>query len=251
MTKENWRRCSPTPSRISRPAFQPDRNQEANRESDAAATPPHMEGQYASSYRWGSKVRAGFDSMRMPSPSEFSPRQATIRRDDPLHFEAAGGVAAQSNALVASEAGGPAQERAHSDQTAAARRLPRRFWKVRGVEAGGRSMNPVVKADAGVEQVVPFLSVSSMERSLRYYLDGLGFTMKNEWVVEERCAGAGWARWRRDHAAGRNAGGQVGRGYVTVFRLCGCVGVLPLRPRARDRGIRAASRKRDVGHRSD
>jgi len=37
-----------------------------------------------------------------------------------------------------------------------------------------------------VKQVVPFLCVSSMERSLRYYLDGLGFTLKNKWVVDER-----------------------------------------------------------------
>jgi hypothetical protein len=32
-----------------------------------------------------------------------------------------------------------------------------------------------------VKQVVPFLHVSSIERSVRYYIDGLGFTMKNKW----------------------------------------------------------------------
>jgi lactoylglutathione lyase len=35
-----------------------------------------------------------------------------------------------------------------------------------------------------VKQVVPSLLVMDMERSLRYYLDGLGFVMKNKWVVE-------------------------------------------------------------------
>jgi catechol 2,3-dioxygenase-like lactoylglutathione lyase family enzyme len=40
-----------------------------------------------------------------------------------------------------------------------------------------------------VTEVVPFLRVSSMERSLRYYVDGLGFTMKNKWVVD------GSVRW--------------------------------------------------------
>jgi lactoylglutathione lyase len=37
-----------------------------------------------------------------------------------------------------------------------------------------------------VKEVVPFLRVSSMERSLHFYVDGLGFTMKNKWVVDER-----------------------------------------------------------------
>src|SRR5271165_3670930 len=35
-----------------------------------------------------------------------------------------------------------------------------------------------------VKQVVPLLHVSSMEQSVRYYTDGLGFTMKHEWVVD-------------------------------------------------------------------
>ena len=33
-----------------------------------------------------------------------------------------------------------------------------------------------------VRQVVPFLRVSDMERSLRFYLDGLGFTKKLQWI---------------------------------------------------------------------
>ena len=37
-----------------------------------------------------------------------------------------------------------------------------------------------------VTQVVPFFLVSSMERSLLYYVDGLGFTMKNKWIVDEK-----------------------------------------------------------------
>jgi len=35
-----------------------------------------------------------------------------------------------------------------------------------------------------VKQVVPFFSVSSMERSFAYYVDGLGFSMKYQWVVD-------------------------------------------------------------------
>jgi hypothetical protein len=40
-----------------------------------------------------------------------------------------------------------------------------------------------------VRQAVPFLGVASMERSLAYYLEGLGFAMKNRWEVN------GKVRW--------------------------------------------------------
>jgi catechol 2,3-dioxygenase-like lactoylglutathione lyase family enzyme len=40
-------------------------------------------------------------------------------------------------------------------------------------------MSPV-----GVEQVVPLLMVQSMEASLRFYVDGLGFTMTHKWMDE-------------------------------------------------------------------
>jgi len=40
-----------------------------------------------------------------------------------------------------------------------------------------------------VKEVVPLLRVQNIERSLRYYVDGLGFEMKNKWVVD------GKVRW--------------------------------------------------------
>jgi lactoylglutathione lyase len=40
-----------------------------------------------------------------------------------------------------------------------------------------------------VKQVVPFFNVSDMERSLRFYIDGLGFTMKHKWTPD------GTIRW--------------------------------------------------------
>jgi len=39
---------------------------------------------------------------------------------------------------------------------------------------------------ANVEKAVPFFGVTNMETSLRYYIDGLGFDMKNQWVVDGR-----------------------------------------------------------------
>jgi lactoylglutathione lyase len=42
--------------------------------------------------------------------------------------------------------------------------------------AGGTSVN--------VKQAVPFFGVTSMESSLRFYVDGLGFRMKNCWIPD-------------------------------------------------------------------
>ena len=41
-------------------------------------------------------------------------------------------------------------------------------------------------SNGNVKQVVPFLRVSDMERSVRFYVEGLGVTMRNRWVVEEK-----------------------------------------------------------------
>ena len=47
-------------------------------------------------------------------------------------------------------------------------------------------MEPHAVTTANLKQVVPFLGVTDMERSLRFYVDGLGFTLKNKWEPEGR-----------------------------------------------------------------
>jgi lactoylglutathione lyase len=44
-----------------------------------------------------------------------------------------------------------------------------------------------------VKQAVPFFGVTNMESSLRFYVDGLGFRMKNYWIPDRD----------EDHADGR------------------------------------------------
>ena len=44
--------------------------------------------------------------------------------------------------------------------------------------------NETQKTGANVKQAVPFLRVSNMERSLAYYIDGLGFEMTHKWIDE-------------------------------------------------------------------
>jgi hypothetical protein len=41
-------------------------------------------------------------------------------------------------------------------------------------------------SEVGVRQVVPLLMVKSMDSSLGYYVDGLGFRMTNNWIVQGR-----------------------------------------------------------------
>lgn len=50
-------------------------------------------------------------------------------------------------------------------------------------------MQPSPQTSANVRQVVPFLRVSDMQRSVRFYTDSLGFSMKHQWVVD------GTLRW--------------------------------------------------------
>lgn len=44
----------------------------------------------------------------------------------------------------------------------------------------------MVPAGDAVREVIPFLHVTDMERSTRFYLDGLGFSVRNRWVKDGR-----------------------------------------------------------------
>lgn len=52
-------------------------------------------------------------------------------------------------------------------------------------------MTTHTKTEVNVQQAVPFFMVSSMEASLRFYVDGLGFEMKKKWTPD----GDGKVRW--------------------------------------------------------
>jgi lactoylglutathione lyase len=41
-----------------------------------------------------------------------------------------------------------------------------------------------IKTEVNVQQAVPFLWVTNMEASLHFYIDGLGFNMKHQWIDE-------------------------------------------------------------------
>jgi catechol 2,3-dioxygenase-like lactoylglutathione lyase family enzyme len=41
-----------------------------------------------------------------------------------------------------------------------------------------------VQTTANVQQAVPFFMISDMDASLRFYVDGLGFTVEKKWIVD-------------------------------------------------------------------
>jgi lactoylglutathione lyase len=45
---------------------------------------------------------------------------------------------------------------------------------------------PATDTTPNVQQAVPFLMVSNMERSLSFYVEGLGFIRTNQWIVDNK-----------------------------------------------------------------
>jgi len=99
---------------------------------------------------------------------------------------------------------------------------------------------------ANVKQVVPFFCISDMERSLRYYVDGLGFTRTNQWIVN------GEIRWCWLELGGaalmlQNCakkildsmppGGKLGQGVSLCFQ---CEDAIAIYHDVRSRGIEAS-----------
>ena len=105
------------------------------------------------------------------------------------------------------------------------------------------SMSLETKTEVNVQQAVPFFSVSNIEASVGYYVDGLGFEMKNQWVVEGKLR---WCWLQLDGAAlmlqeFRKEGpdswapsGKVGDGVLIYFQ---CKDALRVYREIRKRGI--------------
>ena len=96
-----------------------------------------------------------------------------------------------------------------------------------------------------VRQAVPFFNVKDMPASLRFYVDGLGFAMKNVWAPDE----PGVVRWCwlehggaalmlqtfwRDGAPGGWPEGKLGEGVSVCFM---CEDALAIRREALARGL--------------
>ena len=106
-------------------------------------------------------------------------------------------------------------------------------------------MEPSGESTAKVREAVPFFAVSSMEESLSYYVDGLGFEITDKWMDEGKLR---WCWLRHGGASlmlqefrreGRDAWvpkGKVGEG-VSIYFIC--EDAVEIYRQIRSRGIEA------------
>ena len=96
-----------------------------------------------------------------------------------------------------------------------------------------------------IKQTVPFLSVTCMEESIAFYVDGLGFRIQNKWVKDGRLRwcwlqhGNGALMLQECKTEGHNSfvpTGKLGEG-VTLYFIC--QDAREAHREITDRGIRA------------
>lgn len=102
-------------------------------------------------------------------------------------------------------------------------------------------MEPDSPAPENLKQIVPLLGVTDMQRSLRFYLDGLGFVMKNKWEPEGKLrwcwlARGGASIMLQEYLPGRRPEGVLGQGVSVCFQ---CEDAVALYREFRSRGIEA------------
>ena len=100
-----------------------------------------------------------------------------------------------------------------------------------------------MSASENLTQVVPFLGVTDIERSLRFYLDGLGFAIKHKWEPEGRIRWCWLTRggaslmlqeYVKEGHGGRRPEGVLGQGVSLSFQ---CEDALALYREFRSRGL--------------
>ena len=81
-----------------------------------------------------------------------------------------------------------------------------------------------------VKQAVPFFMVTDIDASLRFYVDGLGFTMKNKWVPHGRIEWC-WLElgstsiMLQEYRAGRRPAGPLGQGVSICFTCADAIAI--------------------------
>jgi lactoylglutathione lyase len=84
-------------------------------------------------------------------------------------------------------------------------------------------MSPEPRTESNVEEAVPFFMVTNMEASIRYYVDGLGFKMTNQWInggklewCRLQCGGA--ALMLQEYRKDKAPEGKLGLGVSVCFQ---------------------------------
>ena len=98
-------------------------------------------------------------------------------------------------------------------------------------------MSTDVTVAPNVKQAVPFFMVTDIESSLRFYVDGLGFAVTNEWRPKEAAGRVQWCWLQIGDAAlmlqeywkdGRPAGapeGPLGQGVSVCFMCADAIAI--------------------------
>ena len=107
-------------------------------------------------------------------------------------------------------------------------------------------MSAAAKPDMNVKQVVPFLRIADMDRSVGFYMHGLGFTMKHKWVVEAQLrwcwlelggAALMLQTYRKEEPHAWTPAGKLGEGVALAFQ---CEDALALYRDFISRGLEAS-----------
>jgi catechol 2,3-dioxygenase-like lactoylglutathione lyase family enzyme len=107
-------------------------------------------------------------------------------------------------------------------------------------------MLPEATDRANLQQAVPFFGVASMEASLRFYVEGLGFAMKQRWIDEGKLRWCWLERggaalmlqeFRREGHDSWTPAGKLGEGMSICFI---CEDALALYHEFRGRGLEAS-----------
>ena len=107
-------------------------------------------------------------------------------------------------------------------------------------------MSAEPKPEPNVQQAVPFFRVSNILQSVRFYVDGLGFEMTKQWVVEGELRWCwlelGWValmlqEYRKEGQSSWLPEGKVGEGVSIAFS---CVDALAIYREALARGLQAS-----------
>jgi lactoylglutathione lyase len=106
-------------------------------------------------------------------------------------------------------------------------------------------MSADAKGISNVQQAVPFFNVTDIEASLRFYVDGLGFVLKNYWNPEGRIRWC-WLQldgvaimlqeYWKDGRPGGGPAGPLGQGVSVCFM---CTDALAIYHEVTARGVTA------------
>ena len=102
-------------------------------------------------------------------------------------------------------------------------------------------MDTSAKATSNVKQAVPFLMVSNLQASLRFYVDRLGLVMTKQWEPEGKIEWCwleigGAAVMLQEYRRGKRPDGRLGQGVSICFQ---CEDAIALYREFKSRGVDA------------